>query len=60
MEDQGTKLTSKHENASLTKTPGELVVYLISSLEASGLATVYLRNYENLPHQVGNDVDLLS
>jgi thymidylate kinase len=39
--------------------PGQLIVHLIQVLEVAGIASVYLRNYENLPGDVGNDVDLL-
>jgi thymidylate kinase len=39
--------------------PGELVLHLIKDLEYLDIKTVYLRNHENLPESVGNDVDLL-
>lgn len=39
--------------------PGEFVLQLIKDLEHAGIETVYLRNYENLPDDIGNDVDLL-
>jgi thymidylate kinase len=39
--------------------PGEFVLQLIKNLEYAGIETVYLRNYENLPDDIGNDVDLL-
>jgi thymidylate kinase len=52
-------MTSRPVSAAPPCTPGALVVSVIASLEAAGLATVYLRNYERLPHEVGNDVDLL-
>ncbi len=39
--------------------PGEFVLQLIKDLEHAGIETVYLRNYENLPNDIGNDVDLL-
>jgi len=39
--------------------PGEIVLQLIKNLEHAGIKTVYLRNYENLPDDIGNDVDLL-
>ncbi|MES2474550.1 MAG: hypothetical protein V4640_02135 [Verrucomicrobiota bacterium] len=42
-----------------TISPGLLVLEAISALEATGIRSVYLRNYENLPGEVGNDVDLL-
>jgi thymidylate kinase len=38
---------------------GLLVLEMISTLESEGILSVYLRNYENLPDAVGNDVDLL-
>ncbi len=38
---------------------GFLVIEVLSALEASGIPAIYLRNYEKLPHEVGNDVDLL-
>jgi hypothetical protein len=31
----------------------------LRGLEAGGIPAVYLRNHENLPHDIGNDVDLL-
>jgi thymidylate kinase len=39
--------------------PGNLILSLIGQLEAAGVPYVYLRNHENLPDAVGNDVDLL-
>ncbi len=39
--------------------PGNIVLKLIKNLEDAGIKTVYLRNYENLPDDIGNDVDLL-
>jgi thymidylate kinase len=39
--------------------PGNLILSLIGQLEAAGIPCVYLRNHENLPDDVGNDVDLL-
>ena len=38
---------------------GEFVVFLLASIESAGHRVVYLRNYENLPDDIGNDVDLL-
>jgi thymidylate kinase len=38
---------------------GRLVLELLSHIEAAGHRVVYLRNYENLPDDIGNDVDLL-
>ena len=38
---------------------GGLILFLLQQLEKSGITTVYLRNYEMLPSDVGNDVDLL-
>jgi thymidylate kinase len=38
---------------------GHLVIAMIAELENQDLPSVYLRNYEMLPNQVGNDVDLL-
>jgi thymidylate kinase len=40
-------------------TAGHLVIAMIAELEKRGVPSVYLRNYENLPTEVGNDVDLL-
>jgi hypothetical protein len=40
-------------------TPGEISLQLIKDLEHGGINTVYLRNHEDLPVSVGNDVDLL-
>lgn len=45
--------------AILNMTAGLLVLEMISTLEREGIFSVYLRNYENLPEAVGNDVDLL-
>jgi thymidylate kinase len=42
-----------------TMTAGHLVIAMIAELEKQGVPSVYLRNYENLPEEVGNDVDLL-
>ena len=39
--------------------PGNLIISLIGQMEAAGIPCVYLRNHENLPDDVGNDVDLL-
>ena len=39
--------------------PGEIVLQFINDLEHLDINTVYLRNHENLPDSVGNDVDLL-
>lgn len=43
--------------ASLSK--GRFVIELLSRIEAAGHRVVYLRNYENLPDDIGNDVDIL-
>ena len=40
-------------------TAGHLVIAMIAELEKQEIPSVYLRNYENLPVEVGNDVDLL-
>lgn len=40
-------------------TPGELALCIVKNLEDSGIEVVYLRNHEDLPKTVGNDVDLL-
>lgn len=40
-------------------TAGHLVIDMIAELEKQGVSSVYLRNHENLPDDVGNDVDLL-
>lgn len=37
----------------------DLALRMIADLEDQNISTVYLRNYENLPEYVGNDVDLL-
>lgn len=39
--------------------PGNLILCLIKQIEAESISYVYLRNHENLPDDVGNDVDLL-
>lgn len=39
--------------------PGNLILSLVGQIEAAGIPCVYLRNHENLPDDVGNDVDLL-
>jgi thymidylate kinase len=39
--------------------PGNLILSLVGQIEAAGIHCVYLRNHENLPDDVGNDVDLL-
>lgn len=38
---------------------GELVIQLIAQMEDAGITVVYLRNHEELPQSIGNDVDLL-
>lgn len=38
---------------------GNLVINMLSSASENGLKYVYLRNYEQLPKSIGNDVDLL-
>ena len=40
-------------------TPGELSLQLLKDLERADIKAVYLRNHEDLPVSVGNDVDLL-
>lgn len=40
-------------------TAGHLVITMIAALERQEVPSVYLRNYESLPAEVGNDVDLL-
>ncbi len=40
-------------------TPGELALCIVKNLEDAGIEVVYLRNHEDLPKTVGNDVDLL-
>ncbi|MDA0767484.1 MAG: hypothetical protein O3A92_11760, partial [Verrucomicrobia bacterium] len=40
-------------------TAGGLILALVGELSARGVPWVYLRNYEGLPEEVGNDVDLL-
>lgn len=42
-----------------TSSEGVFVVALLAQAEQKGLHSVYLRNYENLPTSVENDVDLL-
>jgi thymidylate kinase len=39
--------------------PGNLILSLVGQIEAACIPCVYLRNHENLPDDVGNDVDLL-
>jgi thymidylate kinase len=39
--------------------PGKFILQLIEELEHADIQTVYLRHYENLPDDIGNDVDLL-
>jgi len=36
-----------------------LALEIVDALEHAGIKPVYLRNYENLPQDIGNDVDLL-
>ncbi|MBR1609199.1 MAG: hypothetical protein IJ678_06250 [Kiritimatiellae bacterium] len=50
---EGSGLTAK------TATAGGFVVALLEEADRRKLEYVYLRNYENLPDDVGNDVDLL-
>ncbi len=38
---------------------GLLVIRLLEQAESAGHRVVYLRNYENLPEDIGNDVDVL-
>ena len=40
-------------------TPSSLILHLIRFLETEDIPSVYLRNHEQLPESVGNDVDLL-
>jgi thymidylate kinase len=40
-------------------TAGHLIITMIAELEKQGVPSAYLRNHENLPVEVGNDVDLL-
>ena len=39
--------------------PGQLILNITQQLQIAGVLCVYLRNHENLPDDVGNDVDLL-
>lgn len=39
--------------------PGDLVLSIMDDLESHDIVSVYLRNHENLPAELGNDVDLL-
>jgi thymidylate kinase len=39
--------------------PGQLILNITQQLKNVGVLCVYLRNHENLPEDVGNDVDLL-
>ncbi len=39
--------------------PGNLVLKFLHDFDSAGLSYVYLRNYENLPEDIGNDVDIL-
>ena len=48
-----------HSPGSTGLSKGKAVIGLLAVLEAEGFPTVYLRNHENLPDEVGNDVDLL-
>lgn len=41
------------------RSPGHFVLDVIRNLEERGIPSVYLRNHEQLPESVGNDVDLL-
>jgi thymidylate kinase len=49
------------DNKTVTRqsTGGVLVIAMMSALESAGIQAVYLRNYEKLPEEVGNDVDVL-
>lgn len=47
------------KRASSVLEKGPFVVALLSRLESAGHRVVYLRNYEHLPDDIGNDVDLL-
>ena len=38
---------------------GDLVLKILRDFDEAGICYVYLRNYENLPEEIGNDVDLL-
>jgi thymidylate kinase len=38
---------------------GEIVIQMLNALDKAGLTPVYLRNHEELPADVGNDVDVL-
>ncbi len=47
------------EGRVLPLTAGSLVLALLEKLSEDRVPWVYLRNYEQLPESVGNDVDLL-
>jgi thymidylate kinase len=47
------------EKVSSVLEKGPFVVALLSRIESAGHCVVYLRNYENLPDDIGNDVDIL-
>jgi len=51
--------TGLEAGAPSAMTPGNLTLALAAALEREGVSYVYLRNYERLPEDVGNDVDLL-
>jgi thymidylate kinase len=38
---------------------GDLVLKILRDFDEAGIFHVYLRNYENLPKDIGNDVDIL-
>lgn len=46
-------------NSTFSRTAGDFIVAALAEFERNGLCAVYLRNYEKLPNDVGNDVDLL-
>ena len=43
----------------MPETGGVLILRLLDRLSSEGVSWVYLRNYENLPDEVGNDADIL-
>lgn len=51
--------SEKPSQVRMPTTAGGLIVTLVDHLSERGISCVYLRNYEKLPNEVGNDVDLL-
>lgn len=49
----------KSKSTSGSLAPGDLLERILKGCEDLGIQVVYLRNHENFPHDLGNDVDLL-